>query len=526
MSKTTSTTIDLKTQKYDRQLRLWATTGQEALEQANICLIHANSTGCEIIKNLVLPGVGNVTIVDGDKASKDDIRSNFFLDPESIGESKAKSASELIQELNEDANVTFVERDPHDLIENQPDFFDPFTMIIAVNVPDSHLMRLSPLCIESGKSLIAVKSKGLVGMFTIQAPEHTVIETHPENVVDLRLSCPFQQLSDYVATFDLDALDQTDHSHIPFVVIILIYVEAWKKEHDGQAPQTYQQRQEFIKTLRAGMRTPDEENFEEAIANAWRLSPSNPISSEVRQIFEDPSCQSAHGKSPLFWILTRAVREFVENEGGGQLPLSGKLPDMKSDTCNYINLQNVYREKALADLDAIKKRVAGLTEGSDVQIPEETVELFCKNASSIRVIQYTPMTENYVQPDKLVNLFKNEENFCYYFIYKAADRFHLEHGRLPASQADYDSLKQQAQALMEGMDITTEDAEAILSTDTLNKVITNYVRFGDLETANMAALVGGLAAQEAIKLITHQYIPVNNTCVFNGITSTSSVYKL
>jgi len=63
-----------------------------------------------LITNHENVGVGNVTIVDGDKATKDDIRSNFFLDPESIGESKAKSASELIQELNEDANVTFVEK--------------------------------------------------------------------------------------------------------------------------------------------------------------------------------------------------------------------------------------------------------------------------------------------------------------------------------------------------------------------------------------------------------------------------------
>jgi amyloid beta precursor protein binding protein 1 len=61
------------------------------------------------------------------------------------------------------------------LIENQPDFFEPFTMIIAVNVPEEYLLKLSPLCVESGKSLIAVKSKGLVGMFTIQAPEHTGI---------------------------------------------------------------------------------------------------------------------------------------------------------------------------------------------------------------------------------------------------------------------------------------------------------------------------------------------------------------
>lgn len=60
-----------------------------------------------------------------------------------------------------------------------------------------------------------------------------------------------------------------------------------------------------------------------------------------------------------------------------------------------------YREKALSDLNTIKKRVAGLTEGSDVQVPEETIELFCKNASNIRVIQYKAMTENHVQPDKL-----------------------------------------------------------------------------------------------------------------------------
>jgi hypothetical protein len=28
-------------------------------------------------------------------------------------------------------------------------------------------------------------------------------------------------------------------------------------------------------------------------------------------------------------------------------------------------------------------------------------------------------------------LFKNEENFCYYFVYKAADKYQLEYGQLP-----------------------------------------------------------------------------------------------
>lgn len=95
------------------------------------------------------------------------------------------------------------------------------------------------------------------------------------------------------------------------------------------------------------------------------------------------------------------MRDFVENESGGQLPLSGKLPDMKSDTMNYIALQNIYREKALSDLEAVKKRVKGLVEGTDMVIPDETIEIFCKNAANIRVIQYHPLTENHVQAEKI-----------------------------------------------------------------------------------------------------------------------------
>lgn len=47
-----------------KKKRLWAATGQQALEHANICLLNANSTGCEIIKNLVLPGnIFGLTII-------------------------------------------------------------------------------------------------------------------------------------------------------------------------------------------------------------------------------------------------------------------------------------------------------------------------------------------------------------------------------------------------------------------------------------------------------------------------------
>ena len=47
-----------KEKKYDRQLRLWAASGQAALESANVLLVNSGggTVGVEALKNLVLPG--------------------------------------------------------------------------------------------------------------------------------------------------------------------------------------------------------------------------------------------------------------------------------------------------------------------------------------------------------------------------------------------------------------------------------------------------------------------------------------
>jgi amyloid beta precursor protein binding protein 1 len=52
-----------KEKKYDRQLRLWAASGQQALEDAHILLINSGSgtVGVETLKNLVLPGRADVS---------------------------------------------------------------------------------------------------------------------------------------------------------------------------------------------------------------------------------------------------------------------------------------------------------------------------------------------------------------------------------------------------------------------------------------------------------------------------------
>ncbi len=53
-----------------------------------------------------------------------------------------------------------------------------------------------------------------------------------------------------------------------------------------------------------------------------------------------------------------------------------------------------------------------------------------------------------------------------------------------------------------------------------NYVVSARCRYGGAELHTVAAYVGGVVAQEIIKLITSQYVPIANTLIFNGVTCT------
>ena len=95
-------TLSKRDKKYDRQLRLWAASGQDALENAHILLLNSGPgiVGIEALKNLILPGIGKFTIVDEAKVQEEDLGTNFFLTESSLGNSRAQATASYLQELN------------------------------------------------------------------------------------------------------------------------------------------------------------------------------------------------------------------------------------------------------------------------------------------------------------------------------------------------------------------------------------------------------------------------------------------
>lgn len=56
-------------------------------------------------------------------------------------------------------------------------------------------------------------------------------------------------------------------------------------QHDNQPPASYSERNQLKECIRKGMRTVDEENFEEALANVWRLATTNTASLSILFFF-------------------------------------------------------------------------------------------------------------------------------------------------------------------------------------------------------------------------------------------------
>ena len=99
-----------KEKKYDRQLRLWAATGQRALEDSHVLLVvpdqaegsGSSVAGVEALKNLILPSIGSFTIADSATVKIADLGVNFFLEEGSLGKSRAEECTRLLEELNPD----------------------------------------------------------------------------------------------------------------------------------------------------------------------------------------------------------------------------------------------------------------------------------------------------------------------------------------------------------------------------------------------------------------------------------------
>lgn len=244
-------------------------------------LIHAGPTGTQALKNLVLPGIAQFCVLDPrTNASARDIGVNFFLEPESFGLPVAEETTRLLCELNPSVKGQHRVANPVELLRSDPSFFTSFTLVICCDSPDpSFVLSLSDLLWSADIPLILVRSSGFIGEMRLQYREHCVVDSHPDTTHTLRLDRPFEALRTYATGLDLEAMDSMEHSHVPYVVLLVRALETYKRENDGKSVD-YESLEAFKEVLARERKQLDEENFEEAESQAFRVAQRSEVSYE------------------------------------------------------------------------------------------------------------------------------------------------------------------------------------------------------------------------------------------------------
>jgi amyloid beta precursor protein binding protein 1 len=113
----------------------------------------------------------------------------------------------------------------------------------------------------------------------------------------------------------------------------------------------------------------------------------------------------------------------------------------------------------------------------------------------------------------------------WYIVIRAAEMFRNKLGRYPGDRSAAFDLRHDAERLSE----LSRSLAATLGIDksyASDDVIYELVRFGSGEMQTTAAVLGGIAAQAALKILTRQFVPLDNTVIWNGSLAILSHLRL
>ncbi|KAI9677531.1 MAG: hypothetical protein M1817_006485 [Caeruleum heppii] len=165
---------------YDRQIRLWGVKAQERLRNANILLITIKALANEVAKNLVLAGIGSLTIVDHEKVTEHDLSSQFFISADDVGKNRAEAAATRIRKLNPRVQLVV---DTEDIHVKQPTYFLPYDVVIATELDLESLSTINAGARLAHRPFYATGTHGFYGYIFADLLAHEfVIEREKSNI--------------------------------------------------------------------------------------------------------------------------------------------------------------------------------------------------------------------------------------------------------------------------------------------------------------------------------------------------------
>jgi ubiquitin-like 1-activating enzyme E1 A len=155
---------------------------QAKIQNANILLITIRALANEIAKNLVLAGIGSLTVLDSAPVTEADLGAQFLLAEvdNPVGMNRAEAASAALRKLNPRVQVHV---DAEGVKAKGPSYFGAFDVVIATDLDPDSFNLINTATRLNGKAFYAAGTHGMYGFIFSDLIEHDyVIERDLGNV--------------------------------------------------------------------------------------------------------------------------------------------------------------------------------------------------------------------------------------------------------------------------------------------------------------------------------------------------------
>ncbi|XP_029771909.1 ubiquitin-like modifier-activating enzyme 7 isoform X6 [Suricata suricatta] len=157
---------------YSRQLYVLDLPAMQKIQGAKVLLSGLQGLGAEVAKNLVLMGVGSLTLHDPHPTCWSDLAAQFFLSEQDLERSRAEASQELVAKLNRAVQVCIHTGDI------TKELLLDFQVVVLTTSKLEEQLKVGTLCHKLGVCFLVADTRGLVGQlfcdfgedFTVQDP--------------------------------------------------------------------------------------------------------------------------------------------------------------------------------------------------------------------------------------------------------------------------------------------------------------------------------------------------------------------
>ncbi|CAL9185849.1 unnamed protein product [Musa hybrid cultivar] len=181
-----------ETALYDRQIRVWGVDAQKRLSKAQILVSGLNGTSVEFCKNIVLAGVGSLTLMDDRLVTEDALQANFLI-PRDETVYSGRSLSELCCESLRDFNpMVRVLAEKGDLAQCEMEFLDKFDVVVVTGCSLKTKIEINEKCRKRAKRIAfyAIECRDSCGEIFVDLQNYTYAQKKSDGTAECHLSYP------------------------------------------------------------------------------------------------------------------------------------------------------------------------------------------------------------------------------------------------------------------------------------------------------------------------------------------------